>query len=151
MAGWRRACWESGFETKGQPALAICPDYPLQLLNQQISSVSICCTSGARGEPEASQKLCAYLMETALLKLPEGQETVLGIFDFEGAGAQNIDLEFAKFLVSISHILLLDIFISQAIMAWLWSAHQITSQGSVSPHPQRICERFCLSITWDAV
>ena len=38
-------------------------------------------------------------MESAIAKLPEGTETVLGIFDFEGAGPQNVDLEFAKFLV----------------------------------------------------
>lgn len=44
-------------------------------------------------------------METALLKLPKDGETVLGIFDFEGAGPQNIDLEFAKFLVSLHHYL----------------------------------------------
>lgn len=56
--------------------------------------------AGAKGEPESSQKLCAYLMETALNQMPSDGETVLGIFDFEGAGTQNIDLEFAKFLVS---------------------------------------------------
>ena len=54
-----------------------------------------------RGEPEASRTLCAYLMESAIQKLPEGTESVLGIFDFRGAGPQNIDIDFAKFLVSI--------------------------------------------------
>ena len=42
-------------------------------------------------------------MESALQRLPPGQETVLGIFDFQGAGPQNIDLEFARFLVSHLH------------------------------------------------
>lgn len=55
-----------------------------------------------RGEPEASRTFCAYLMESALQKLPPGGETVLGIFDFQGAGAQNIDLDFAKFLVRLT-------------------------------------------------
>lgn len=53
-----------------------------------------------RGEPEASRTLCAYLMESAIQKLPEDTESVLGIFDFGGAGPQNIDIDFARFLVS---------------------------------------------------
>ena len=43
-------------------------------------------------------------MESALQRLPPGQETVLGIFDFQGAGPQNIDLDFARFLVSHLHM-----------------------------------------------
>lgn len=56
--------------------------------------------TGGRGEPEASRTFCTYLMETALQRLPPDMETVLGVFDFEGSGPQNIDLEFARFLVS---------------------------------------------------
>ena len=47
-------------------------------------------------------------MESALQRLPPGQETVLGIFDFHGAGPQNIDLDFARFLVSHLHMVRCD-------------------------------------------
>ena len=65
------------------------------------------CCVGGRGEPEASRTLCAYLMESAIQRLPEGNESVLGIFDFGGAGPQNIDLEFARFLVSKASLIYL--------------------------------------------
>ena len=41
-------------------------------------------------------------MESAIQKLPEDTESVLGIFDFGGAGPQNIDIDFARFLVSFN-------------------------------------------------
>ncbi len=67
---------------------------------QKSCSQRISYNADGRGEPEASQTLCAYLMESAIQKLPQDTESVLGIFDFGGAGPQNIDLNFARFLVS---------------------------------------------------
>lgn len=48
-----------------------------------------------------SQKLCVYTLERALEKLPEGQDTVLGIFDLRGFTSKNADLGFVRFMVDI--------------------------------------------------
>lgn len=48
-----------------------------------------------------SQQLCVYTLERALEKLPEGQDTVLGIFDLRGFQSQNADMGFVKFMVDI--------------------------------------------------
>ena len=48
-----------------------------------------------------SQRLCVYTLERALEKLPEGQETVLGIFDLRGFQPQNADMGFVKFMIDI--------------------------------------------------
>lgn len=48
-----------------------------------------------------SQRLCVYTLERALEKLPDGQETVLGIFDLRGFQSQNADMGFVKFMVDI--------------------------------------------------
>lgn len=45
-------------------------------------------------------------MESAIQKLPEDTESVLGIFDFGGAGPQNIDIDFARFLVSFMNYII---------------------------------------------
>jgi hypothetical protein len=51
-------------------------------------------------DPIENEKLCAYLIEKALSRLPLGTENILGIFDFRGFGVENGDLQFLKFLVS---------------------------------------------------
>lgn len=48
-----------------------------------------------------SKRLCVLILEKALKQLPEGQETVLGIFDLKGFKQKNGDLGFAAFLVSV--------------------------------------------------
>eukprot|EP00889_Picochlorum_renovo_P005672 jgi/Picre1/32702/NNA_008047.t1 len=48
-----------------------------------------------------SQQLCVYTLERALEKLPEGQDTVLGIFDLRGFQSRNADMGFVKFMVDI--------------------------------------------------
>lgn len=48
-----------------------------------------------------SQQLCVYTLERALEKLPEEQDTVLGIFDLRGFQSQNADMGFVKFMVDI--------------------------------------------------
>ena len=49
--------------------------------------------------PVESQKLCAFLLDSALERLPEGEETFLGIFDLRGFTPANADLVFARFMV----------------------------------------------------
>ena len=57
---------------------------------------------GPAGEWELddSKRLCVYMLERAISQLPEGQETVLGIFDLRGFKNKNADLGFVRFLVS---------------------------------------------------
>lgn len=47
-----------------------------------------------------SKRLCVLILEKALKQLPEGQDTVLGVFDLRGFKQRNGDLGFAAFLVS---------------------------------------------------
>ncbi|WOL18171.1 CRAL-TRIO domain-containing protein C3H8.02 isoform X2 [Canna indica] len=48
-----------------------------------------------------NQKLCVYLVEKALSKLPPGTEEILGIIDLRGFGAENGDVLFLKFLFDV--------------------------------------------------
>ena len=50
-------------------------------------------------ELDDSKRLCVYMLERAISQLPEGQETVLGIFDLRGFKNKNADLGFVRFLV----------------------------------------------------
>lgn len=45
------------------------------------------------------EKLCVYMIEKALSKLPEGREEILIIIDLRGFGTENADLKFTTFLV----------------------------------------------------
>uniref|UniRef100_A0A7N0VET8 CRAL-TRIO domain-containing protein n=1 Tax=Kalanchoe fedtschenkoi TaxID=63787 RepID=A0A7N0VET8_KALFE len=47
------------------------------------------------------EKLCVFLVEKALSKLPAGQERILGIFDLRGFGTENADLKFLTFVFDI--------------------------------------------------
>jgi hypothetical protein len=51
-------------------------------------------------DPVENEKLCTYLIEKALYRLPLGTENILGIFHLRGFGIENGDLQFLKFLVS---------------------------------------------------
>lgn len=53
-------------------------------------------------DPIEDEKLCVFLLEKALSKLPAGQDKILGIFDLRGFGSKNADLKFLTFLVFIS-------------------------------------------------
>ena len=53
-----------------------------------------------------SKRLCILILEKALKQLPEGQDTVLGVFDLKGFKQKNGDLGFAGFLVSMLTFLL---------------------------------------------
>lgn len=47
------------------------------------------------------ERLCVFLLEKALSKLPEGKEEILGIFDLRGFGTRNADLKFLTFLFDV--------------------------------------------------
>eukprot|EP00249_Psilotum_nudum_P019664 c27364_g1_i4 orf=476-1327(-) len=55
----------------------------------------------ARDDLVQSEKLCVYLIEKALHRLPKGCETILGIFDLRGFTSKNADLKFTSFLVEV--------------------------------------------------
>ena len=46
------------------------------------------------------EKLCVFLIEKALSKLPEGREDILGLVDLRGYSTKNADLNFLTFLVT---------------------------------------------------
>ncbi|PSR96707.1 Motile sperm domain-containing protein [Actinidia chinensis var. chinensis] len=48
-----------------------------------------------------NEKLCVFLIEKALSKLPAGKEEILGIFDLRGFGTDNADLQFLTFLFDV--------------------------------------------------
>ena len=48
-----------------------------------------------------SQRLCVFLLDRAMERLPEGQETMLGIFDLRGFTSKNADLGFVRFMVDV--------------------------------------------------
>lgn len=50
-------------------------------------------------DPDEDEKLCVFLIEKALSRLPTGKQDILGIFDLRGFGTQNADLKFLTFLV----------------------------------------------------
>ncbi|XP_066377535.1 phosphatidylinositol transfer protein CSR1-like isoform X3 [Miscanthus floridulus] len=52
-------------------------------------------------DPVENQKLCAYLVEKAVSRLPSGAENILGIFDLRGFRVENGDLQFLKFLIDV--------------------------------------------------
>jgi hypothetical protein len=52
-------------------------------------------------DPVENEKLCTYLIEKALNRLPLGTENILGIFDLRGFGIENGDLQFLKFLIDV--------------------------------------------------
>ncbi|KAL5747159.1 hypothetical protein ACOSQ2_024456 [Xanthoceras sorbifolium] len=48
-----------------------------------------------------NEKLCTFLVEKALSKLPPGKEEILGLFDLRGFGTENADLTFLTFLFDV--------------------------------------------------
>ncbi|KAG8484121.1 hypothetical protein CXB51_022910 [Gossypium anomalum] len=51
--------------------------------------------------PRDNEKLCVFLIEKALSKLPAGQEQILGIVDLRGFGTKNADLSYLTFLFDV--------------------------------------------------
>ncbi|KAK1429078.1 hypothetical protein QVD17_11278 [Tagetes erecta] len=47
------------------------------------------------------ERLCVFLLEKALSRLPEGKEEILGIFDLRGFSLKNSDLNFLTFLFDV--------------------------------------------------
>ena len=52
-------------------------------------------------ESVEDEKLCVYLIEKALSRLPEGRNDILTIIDLRGFGTKNADLKFVTFLVML--------------------------------------------------
>ncbi|KAB2066770.1 hypothetical protein ES319_A09G182100v1 [Gossypium barbadense] len=52
-------------------------------------------------DPRDNEKLCVFLIEKALSKLPAGQEQILGIVDLRGFGTKNADLSYLTFLFDV--------------------------------------------------
>lgn len=50
-------------------------------------------------DPADDERLCVFLIEEALNKLPAGQEQILAIIDLRGFGTENADLRYLTFLV----------------------------------------------------
>ncbi|XP_052174719.1 phosphatidylinositol transfer protein CSR1 isoform X1 [Diospyros lotus] len=55
----------------------------------------------AKQNPSENEKLCAFLIEKALSKLPARKEEILGIFDLRGFGTENADIKFLTFLFDV--------------------------------------------------
>ncbi|KAL6318512.1 hypothetical protein AAG906_000590 [Vitis piasezkii] len=55
----------------------------------------------AMQDPIEDEKLCVFLIEKALSKLPAGKEQILGIIDLRGFGTENADLKFLTFLFDV--------------------------------------------------
>ncbi|XP_055828046.1 uncharacterized protein LOC129896217 isoform X3 [Solanum dulcamara] len=52
-------------------------------------------------DPDEDEKLCVFLIEKALSRLPAGKQDILGIFDLRGFGTENADLKFLTFLFDV--------------------------------------------------
>ncbi|KAK1279419.1 Patellin-3 [Acorus gramineus] len=55
----------------------------------------------AKHDSRENEKLCVFLIEKALSKLPDGKEDILGIFYLRGFGTENGDVMFLKFLIDV--------------------------------------------------
>lgn len=60
-------------------------------------------------DPADDERLCVFLIEKALSKLPTGKEQILGIFDLRGFGTENADLKYLTFLVCFFYYLLMSL------------------------------------------
>ncbi|KAI9108935.1 hypothetical protein K1719_020240 [Acacia pycnantha] len=52
-------------------------------------------------DPSDDRKLCVFLIEKALSRLPTGKEQILGIVDLRGFRTENADLKFLTFLFDV--------------------------------------------------
>lgn len=54
-------------------------------------------------DPVEDQKLCVFMVEKALAKLPAGQQKILGVFNLRDFSTENADLKFLAFLVNFQN------------------------------------------------
>ncbi|KAK4795369.1 hypothetical protein SAY86_013363 [Trapa natans] len=105
-------------------------------------------------DPIQNEKLCAFLIERALGKLPPGKEEILGIFDLRGFGPENADLKFLTFIFDafycyyprrLGQVLFVDApFVFQPI--WQLAKPLLKSYASLVRLPLlSICADFCMS------
>ncbi|MED6197968.1 hypothetical protein PIB30_061767 [Stylosanthes scabra] len=52
-------------------------------------------------EPKDDERLCVFLVEKALSKLPTGKEQMIAIVDLRGFGTENADLRYLTFLFDV--------------------------------------------------
>ncbi|EEF51962.1 CRAL-TRIO domain-containing protein C3H8.02 isoform X1 [Ricinus communis] len=52
-------------------------------------------------DPVEDERLCVFLVEKALAKLPAGQTKILGVFDLRGFKTENSDLKFLTFVFDV--------------------------------------------------
>ncbi|XP_060204607.1 CRAL-TRIO domain-containing protein C365.01 [Lycium barbarum] len=52
-------------------------------------------------DPDEDEKLCVFLIEKALSRLPTGKQDILGIIDLREFGTENADLKFLTFLFDV--------------------------------------------------
>ena len=75
----------------------------LWLLMQPFAALSFSLPELAGEWPlQDSERLCAFVIDSALQKLPEGGESILGVFYLRGFGPSNADFDFFYFLVRTS-------------------------------------------------
>ncbi|XP_008784993.1 phosphatidylinositol transfer protein CSR1 isoform X2 [Phoenix dactylifera] len=55
----------------------------------------------AKQDPGENKKLCVFLIEKALSKLPSGTEEMLVIIDLRGFDMENADVQFLKYLIDV--------------------------------------------------
>ncbi|KAD4179920.1 hypothetical protein R6Q59_023314 [Mikania micrantha] len=73
------------FDVNGRPVLIVVPSKHIPEMFEQIED----------------ERLCVFLLEKAISRLPEGKEEILGIFDLRGFGLKNSDLKFLTFLFDV--------------------------------------------------
>uniref|UniRef100_A0A1D1Y4B9 Phosphatidylinositol transfer protein CSR1 n=1 Tax=Anthurium amnicola TaxID=1678845 RepID=A0A1D1Y4B9_9ARAE len=54
-----------------------------------------------RQDSSENEKLCVFLIEKALCKLPKGKEEILTIIDLRGFQTENGDISFLRFLIDV--------------------------------------------------
>ncbi|CAN6452030.1 unnamed protein product [Victoria cruziana] len=55
----------------------------------------------SKHDPLQSEKLCVFLIEKIVNRLPAANGEILGIFDLRGFGPENGDISFLKFLIDV--------------------------------------------------
>ncbi|KAK9278219.1 hypothetical protein L1049_027780 [Liquidambar formosana] len=73
----------------------------LDVNDRPVLIVVACKHFPAMQDPIEDEKLCVFLIEKALSKLPAGKEDILGIFDLRGFGTENADLNYLTFLFDV--------------------------------------------------
>ncbi|KAI3805525.1 hypothetical protein L1987_27976 [Smallanthus sonchifolius] len=88
VAATGKSYLHDSLDVKGRPVLIVVPSKHIPEMFEQ----------------SEDERLCVFLLEKALSRLPEGQEEILGIFDLRGFGLKNSDLKFLTFLFDVLYL-----------------------------------------------